>query len=89
MTVQGLFPQRGEIKGNLPLKLQLIQEFKDFNREIQDYSYHILPFLQKIVVTHILIFVYVTECKNVISKKYAAYPKITADVDNCPSENLV
>lgn len=67
----------------------MIKVFNILNRTIQDYSYHILPFLQKTVVTHILLFVYVTECKIVISKRYAVHPKITADVDNCSSENLV
>lgn len=49
-------------------------------------------FFQKIVVTHILIFVYVSECKIAISEKACSdevYPKIAVDADNFPSENLV
>lgn len=72
--------------------MKLIKVFNIFNRVNQDCSYHVLAFLQNIVVTHILIFVYVPECKIVISEKVCSdevYPKIAADTDNSASENLV
>jgi len=70
----------------------LTKVFSIFNGANQDCSYHLLAFLQKIVVTHILVFVYVTECKIVISEEVGSdevHPKIAADADNSPSENLI
>lgn len=63
-----------------------------FNRTNQDCSYHVLGFLQKILRIHILVFVYVAECKIVISEQICSgevYPKIATGAGNSPSENLV